>query len=518
MVRKILVMFLLWCGIVLPGCAERYVSQQNTGELIGLAGERGQADRVRMGVLEELEDRSLDGDQQGNLGLTLAVIVRSPLHSLIIRERVVDIIAEKYPAEAPVWLSEALIETWEPAIRRQILEHLERLGDSRSLPGLIVALSEIEFDTNMPTLREGMASDDKNMPKLLVGMPPDDISRVIVKIADDALANVLESYLLGNGEDTLRVRNAALISLVNVNSRANVKGMIMGGGEGDAYLEPLRFWAEHFAYVPGTKSEILMCQMQWLRLSGRQKKDLEQQVRSLKEREGYRFAIADSHVLLASEPILGTGTRDDLKTAIGKRLDALEHTKRPASYRGAADDTREDFSGQCKSLRYTDLLRIQLLLENLKQEENRGALRQILQQDLGDVETEVGGLCFIKEGNVDFTGYPPIQRLGDNQYHESPAMIADGVLCLARWHCHADPHAIQTNQAEESVSGFAITSDPAVYRGRWKGGALAGPGVDDIAYGKYFNCPQVIVSYMDRDSFNVDYVTASGIVIDLGNY
>ena len=43
--RKILVIHILWCGIVFPGCAERYVSQRSTEELIDLVGDRGQADR-----------------------------------------------------------------------------------------------------------------------------------------------------------------------------------------------------------------------------------------------------------------------------------------------------------------------------------------------------------------------------------------------------------------------------------------------------------------------------------------
>jgi len=295
--------------------------------------------------------------------------------------------------------------------------------------------------------------------------------------------------------------------------------MLSGAGQGDAFLAPLRFWAEHFDYVPGTKSEVLMCQMQWLRLTAEQKETLQQRVRSLQERQGYSFQIADSHILLEAEKTMLAEPSDMLRNAIGKRMRAVGHTKRPASYRGAADDYREDFSGQCKSLRYTDLLRIRLLLGALESETFAGQWRRYLQEDIADVETEVGGLSFLKEGAVAFSAYPPVQRSGDNQYHEPPEMIADGVLCLARWHCHADPHQEQTDQADGSESRYNLKEDKVTfYGGRWKGAALAGPGVDDMGYVKYFGCPLLVVTYIDRDTFNIDYVSAEGIVIDLGNY
>jgi len=480
---------------------------------------------------------------------------------------VVDIIAAEYPEEAPVWLSEALIEMRESETRGRILGHLERFGDRRALPGLIVALGMPPCQVKTtPKLEDSLGGATQLMAKQRVGMPPPDtrkhahasvgmapgtapgtaetavargtVGGVIVKIAGDRLANVLASYLFVKGDDTLRVRNAALLSLVRIRGKDKVRQILSGGaGGGDVFLEPLRFWAEHFAFVPGTKSEVLMCQMQWLRLTAEQKETLQQRVQSLQEREGYSFQIVDSHILLEAEKTFLAKPVDMLRSAIGERLRAVAHTKRPSSYRGAADDYREDFPGQCKSLRYTDLLRIRLLLHALESETFVGQLRQYLQEDFADVETEVGGLSFLKAGTIEFRAYPPAKRLGDNQYHESAEMIADGVYCLARWHCHADPHQEQTDQADWVESQYNLKhsnktslfgprneilrfaqNDNAFYGGVWKGAALAGPGVDDIGYVKYFCCPLLVVTYIDRDTFNIDYVSAEGIVIDLGNY
>ncbi len=544
MVPKILVIHILWCGIVFPGCAERYVTQRSTEELIELVGDRDQADRIRLGVLTEVSGRPLTEEQREKLGDHLVQVVTSPLHSPMIRQQVIDMIATRYPKKAPVWLSETLIETREPALRTQILKYLEQFDDTRALPGLIIALSEEEWDTNMPTLRRGLAPDrGKITPKLEdslggatqrmfmqgAGMTPMftaetavarvTVEGVITRIADDSLENILASYLFDKERATLRVRNAALLSLVRISGKEKVKQLLSSAGSDDAFLKPLCFWAEHFDYVPQTKSQVLMCQMQWLRLTVEQKENLQQRVRSLREREGYWFQITDSHILLEAEKTLIAKSADMLTSVICKRLQAVEHTKRSASYAGAADDYREDFTGQCKSLLYTDLLRIFLLLEYMQQQENQEILRLILRKDLRDVETEVGGLSFMQKGKMEFREYPPQQRLGDNQYHESSEMIADGVLCLTRWHCHVDPHQTRTAQADEGESQYTIKEEKGPFgSGRWKGAALAGPGVDDMEYVKFHGCPLVVVTYLDPDTFNMDYVSAQGIVIDLGNY
>ena len=506
MQRSFLVIHIVLGLMALSGCADRYVSQCSTGELIELVGDREQADRLRLGVLAEVSARPLTGEQQKKLGGLLAQVAKSPIHSPMIRQQVIDMIVTKYPEEAAVWLSEALIETREPAIRAQILEHLERLDDSRALPGLIVALSEEQAEINIPTRGAGMP-------------PGRQVGGVIVKIADDSLENVLASHLMNKGDDTLQVRSAALLRLVRYRGKEKAKEILSGAGEGDAFLEPLRFWAEHFGYVPETKSQVLMCQMQWLRLTAKQKEKLQQRARSLQGREGYRFEIADSHVLLEAEQRSVARSGDTLRSAIGKRLGAVAHTKRPRSYRGAADDYREDFIGQGEHLSYTDLLRIRLLLHALESEPFIGQLRQYLQEDLADVETEVGGLSFLQAGRIAFRAYPPVQRRGDNQYHESPEMIAEGVLCLARWHCHADPHQERTDQADWSENYYNLKDDKgAFYGGLWKGASLAGPGVDDMGYVQYFCCPLLVVTYIDQDTFNMDFVSAGGIVVDLGNY
>ena len=100
-------------------------------------------------------------------------------------------------------------------------------------------------------------------------------------------------------------------------------------------------------------------------------------------------------------------------------------------------------------------------------------------------------MCYIEEDQVAFRSYPPQRRLGDNRYVDPPGALRDGNYCLARWHCHTE--------AAGSTE-------------------LAGPGTDDLRYVDYFNCPLVILTHLNDKLCNVDYVSAEGVVIDLGNY
>ena len=87
--------------------------------------------------------------------------------------------------------------------------------------------------------------------------------------------------------------------------------------------------------------------------------------------------------------------------------------------------------------------------------------------------------------------YPPGKRVGDNQYIESGELVDDAVLSLARWHCHTDP---------------------------WRGEELAGPGIGDLRHASWCNSPGVVITHVNDKIFNVDYYTAEGVVIDIGNY
>ncbi len=90
-----------------------------------------------------------------------------------------------------------------------------------------------------------------------------------------------------------------------------------------------------------------------------------------------------------------------------------------------------------------------------------------------------------------FRDYEPARRIGNQRYVESPKMIQESWFALARWHGHV-------------IAG--------------QEGQLCGPGMDDLRLIQEKQTQMVIISVVRKNCFNVDYITAQGQVIDLGNY
>lgn len=459
----------LTASLLMAGCAQQYVTGLSTDELIELAGQSDQADRWRLAVIDEVLTRPLHPQQKQHLGRQLSRIVGSSLHSPAIRQRVVTVIFDYYPDNAPQWLGAALSKTHEPQIRNRIIANLVELNDKRALPGLIIALAS-ELNTH--------------------NLQASSVGNALTQIAGEPIEQVLSAQLAQ--ADNLQARIASIQCLEIYLGKEKTISLVLALPSEDDFIEMLQFWAQSFAYLPSKSSTILTSQIQRLLLSQSQKAQLQQRVKILTQQQSYRFDVRDSYLLLGAPQALLTGPCRQLTGHITRQLAKLGHTKRPASYKGGPDDYREDFVDQRNLLNYTDLVRIKLLLHSLSEPSSAAQLKRFLQEDFADIETEVGGLCYLDEQNrVVFQAYTPGRRRGDNQFDESPQMIEDAAFCLARWHCHADS---------------------------WRGPELAGPGVDDLNYAAYHNCPLVVITHVNDKICNVDYCTPEGVVIDLGNY
>ena len=447
--------------------------------MLELAGDRGQADQVRLMVLEEILGRQMEQGQKEKLGERLAEVIKSQRHSPVIRRRAGQILVERYRDRAAVWLSEALIDTPEEELRQQYIADLIRLAEQVDcrlrendkavvVSNLIIALE-----------KSGVGKEPQTQP----------VGRAIERITNEPLEKVLPKQLEQEGQ--LRARMAALGCLLGIKKRQEVLAIVRSAAGEDEFLGQLKFWAGRFGYLPSNGARFLVCYRVRQQITGEQMERLGARVRRLSEREGYRFEGQDSYLLVNGDEGQLERRRGELEEEIVGRLGRRGHTKRPASYKGAQDDYAEDFAGQRNFLSYTDLVRIKLLLDTLSETARVERLRSFLQEDCDDIESEAGGLCFLEGKLIRFEQYRPRERLGDNQYVEGPQMAQDAALSLARWHLHV--HA-------------------------WRGEDLAGPGVDDLQYVAYFGCPLVVVTKIKEKVCNVDYVSAEGVVVDLGNY
>lgn len=436
--------------------------------MIESAGNRELADQLRIGVLDEIVRREPDANQYKRLGAVFAEVVGSPLHSPLIRQRVLYIVTDYYRDEAAQWLGAALLNSSEKQLRKEIIDALVKLGNEKAIPYLILSLAEPEAEL----LKDKIA-----------------IVRAVESITEKPIEKVLLKYLADSGQ--LKTRIAALACLLEQNKRSEVITEITALSVRDDFVKELQFWAGQFGYVPTNIMRYFQCRLQRIILTEEQLEKLRQWALLLCRREGYTFDVRDSYLLSAVNEKMLDIPRVKLIDRIHQRLSELKHAKRQYSYKGAPDDYAEGFIDQCNLLRYTDLIRIKLLLESLEQEEFTARIKMLLQQDFSDTTSETGGLGFLEQGEIVFKKYEPGRRQGDNQYVESAQMVREGVLCVARWHCHTD---------------------------KWRSWELAGPGIDDLRYADWINCPVVVLTRLSEKKCNVDYFTPEGVVVDLGDY
>ena len=453
----------------MSGCLQTTVPQWSTSGLIESAGNRELADRLRLQVFDQIKQRELDPNQYQRLGEVLSTVVGSPLHSPLIRQHILQLIISDYPNQAPEWLGRALLNCSETEIRSGIIEALIKLQDRKSVPYLLIALDRAE---------DNDYADALAMVEALETLSSEQLERVLWKELTEG--------------DRIKSRIAALDCLQRRMKLDYLCAKLKVLSGSDPFLQVLQFWADHFAYVPCNQMRFFLCQLLHNNLTAEQISILQRRASQLAGREGYRFDIRDTYVLLNTDNLALDKSCEEIKTKIAQGLSRLDHTKRPASYAGARDDYKETFIDQCNRLSYIDLLKIDLILCSLDKATIARQIKEFLKQDLTDIATEIGGLCFIKNNDsILFKKYQPGEVLGDNQYVESEQMLLEGALCLGRWHCHTD---------------------------RWLDKELAGPGSDDLRYSAWVNCPVVIFTYLGEDLFNADYFTPEGVVVDLGNY
>ena len=291
----------------------------------------------------------------------------------------------------------------------------------------------------------------------------------------------------------LNVRLAALSFLVKTIGKKQTLAILNSLNPDDPFAHQLNLWAQQFNYIPTTLPQWSQCQQVSSSLAPEKLKKLHARTQRITNNYGYQFDCRDSYLLLNLPESLLDLSPYQLIIRIRLILDQLDHTHRSSAWTGSPDDKRQDFLGQCNLLRYTELLSIYLMLDTLQMPEKINQIAAFLNEDIAQTNSEIAGLSFLEQDSpqVRFVAYPPAQESGDHLFIEPTQMTLDALFSFSRWHCHSQ------NNNETSV---------------------AGPGLDDINFATHHNAPMLIFAALKENTFNVDYLTPQGIIIDLGNY
>ncbi|HVT80266.1 MAG TPA: hypothetical protein VHM90_06370, partial [Phycisphaerae bacterium] len=184
-------------------------------------------------------------------------------------------------------------------------------------------------------------------------------------------------------------------------------------------------------------------------------------------------------------------SRPELLAQIQSRLAQLKHIRREPSSPGGVDDRSETLADANPRLLRTDLLKIRLLLAALA---NADAITQILEAgraDRRDPSTEFGGALAIASNRLRLTVIPPMFTGNDMEYIASDRAMAAATESLAMFHMHF----ARADSSED-----------------------AGPSAGDLRFAATHDLTCVVFTSLSESSFDVDYYTPGGAVVDLGIY
>lgn len=204
------------------------------------------------------------------------------------------------------------------------------------------------------------------------------------------------------------------------------------------------------------------------------------------------LALRHLPALTHRDPQRDVWSRDRWLKHIQSRLANRRHATRGSS--GAEDivvKQRPDrLSDHAEALGIADLIVLDHLLDAMEDAGVRRAAFAQAQADQQDTTTELGGvLVWDDQGGLQLKAFAPLIRRHDQAYIATTRCIDAVYLGLAHYHFHTQ---------------------------RYDNADWAGPGKGDLDFADAHHANAIVLTYLDRDTLNVDAYLPGGIVIDLG--
>ncbi len=306
--------------------------------------------------------------------------------------------------------------------------------------------------------------------------------------ADEVLVEVFMGRSPGV-EVALREQVAAWTVLSRVHPPATLRRLLASAPAAAGLVADLRAAAGVLDVLPADREGVLwLASLRdrdgggwWLAAAERAQRLSPEQRRGLELRHLAALGWAPEDRLRLSEA--------SLAAAIRARIGDGPHAAR-TDYGVIGGPDSETFADHADALHWPDLLAIDLLLDAM---ESRPVVQQWFEQadaDHADTGTEHGGVLHHDAGRGWLaTAYSPLLRVHDSAFYASPELFEAMYAGLAHYHFHAQRH---------------------------RGARFAGPGGGDLRFADRLRPTGVVLTFLDRDTLNVDYYAAGRVVVDLG--
>ncbi|MBF0107058.1 MAG: HEAT repeat domain-containing protein [Deltaproteobacteria bacterium] len=177
---------------------------------------------------------------------------------------------------------------------------------------------------------------------------------------------------------------------------------------------------------------------------------------------------------------------NELINTVAEQLKKQKHMPRDPRF----TDYREQSSPE--ELSAVEIIKVQTLLEHFSNQRAVDTLCEMMERDISDKETEYGGqINLTPEGKISFEEARTQLELGDGTYLPTFESLKETTNDFGSFHFHA------LSQNQKLFAGPSST-----------GG--------DLSASAHSNADGVVITPVGKNSFNVDYYTPDGKVIDVG--
>jgi hypothetical protein len=336
-----------------------------------------------------------------------------------------------------------------------------------------------------PTLALSLRRDDSGIP-----LSERSEYRALGKLWACPPVKVLQNLVLTAAQT--RVRIAALDILSEAQTLAEIKGWLLTGPSGDAFITRISWSVNELGCVPYGSGE-----HQWLvqwhspayRWVQQQAPKVVDQL-TVQQREGLRLAHMPGLVNLAQAGPLPT--LEALRNELIPILQARTHVTRTPAYPGSRDDVPDRIEVVGTQLCYGDWVILKLINEALTQPGVQAELARQIALDYADTSTEHGAVLGCDDrGNIKLVGYPPLAGGSDINFLPSEAMFRALAGGIALFHYH-------TANADNPIH--------------------AGPGEGDLDAVDRQRFNGVVVTPLSTEKLDVDVFLPHRRVISLGQW
>lgn len=455
------------CCLIALICVSAGCSAGRYADPLAVMQDRSRSSVHRLAAAKQAQQQISSEASQRRFAVLLRDLAWAENQPVELRCFALDWLADQYPHEFERELRErvARIEQW------QVLEHLfERAAKAGDPAFTIAAIRSYARPSQV------YADADRPEYTLIAGLHPGrDVPEVVFE------------YFIGSiGDATLTEQLEAWTLLNRLVEPGPLRGWLASAPVLTPVVRDLQAALGVLDVLPTTGPSVA-----WLMYLQSQAQALWQQaagkVHALSAQQHEGIALRHLAVLAhASEDRFALDRQQLLAQLKHKLADGTHVTREDRIW----PNWTESLAASETQLTWADLLTINTLLDYIRTPNARQRFFEQAEVDMADLYSEHGGvIAFTDNEGLAVRSFLPSLRLHDRKFVASPELIEQMYTGLAHYHFHAQAY----NNA-----------------------AFAAPGKGDLAFADRFGAGAVVLTFIDRDTLNVDYYQPAGVVIDLG--